>query len=59
MACSKALMKEGNERLRGGGHRIKFIDFRFERTKTAGVMKEEGKTFHGLQVLAMDDDCVR
>ena len=37
--------------------RIKFIDLRFERWQVVGFRKEEeGKTFHKLHVLGMNDD---
>ena len=49
--------KEESERLTGEGDRIKFIDRRFERWQVADLGKEEeGKTFHKLNALEMNDD---
>ena len=48
--------KEESERLRGNRDQIKFIDLGFERWQVVGFRKEEGKTFHKLHVLEMNDD---
>ena len=49
--------KEESERLRGERDQIKFIDLGFERWQAGRFKKqEEGKTFHKLHVLGMNDD---
>ena len=49
--------KEESERLRGERDHIKFINLRFEGWQVVGFGKEEeGKTFHKLHVLGMNDD---
>ena len=35
---------------------MKFIDLRFERCQVVRFRKQEGKTFHQLHVLGMNDD---
>ena len=48
--------KEESERLRGERDQIKFIDLRFERWQVLRFRKaKEGKTFHKLHVLEMND----
>ena len=49
--------EEESERLRGEGDEINY--FRFERRQVVGFRKakqQEGKTFHKLHVLGMNDD---
>ena len=46
--------KEGSERLRGEGNKIKSIDLRLERGQVGG--KGEGQMFHKLHTLGMNDD---
>ena len=49
--------EERSESLRGERDQIKFIDLGFERWQVVGLGKqEEGKTFHKLHVLGMNDD---
>ena len=49
--------KEKIERLRGEKDQIKFIDLGFERWQVVRFRKQdEGKTFHKLHVLGMNDD---
>ena len=49
--------KEESERLRGERDQIKFTDLGFERWQVPTFRKqEEGKTFHKLHVLGMNDD---
>ena len=49
--------KEESERLRGERDQIKFIDLRFERWQAVRFRnEEEGKTFHRLHVLGMNND---
>ena len=53
--------KEESEQLRGQRDKIKFIDLRFERWQVVRFRKargrqEEGKTFHKLHVLGMNND---
>ena len=48
--------KEKRERLRGERDQIKFIDLGFERWQVVRFREqEEGKTFHKLHVLRMND----
>ena len=47
---------EESEKLKGEGNNIKFIDLRFERVEIVGFGKEEGKMFHRLHVLGINDD---
>ena len=54
---SQQWKKEGSERLREERDQIKFIDLGFERWQVVRFRKqEEGKTFHKLHVLGMNDD---
>ena len=49
--------KEGSKWLRGERDQITYIDHRFERWQVVRFRKqEEGKTFHKLHVLGMNDD---
>ena len=49
--------KEERKQLRGERYKIKFIDLRFEDGKLSDSGKqEEGKTFHKLHVIWMNDD---
>ena len=49
--------KEESERRRGERYQFRFIDLRFERGSVVGSGKqEEGKTFHKLHVLGMNED---
>ena len=49
--------REESEQLRGARDKIKFIDIRFERWQIVGLRKEEeGKTFHKLHILGMNDE---
>ena len=49
--------KEKSEQLRGERGHIKLIDLRFERWQVVGFRKqEEGKAFHKLHALGMNDD---
>ena len=53
----KQRKKVESERLIGEGDNIKFIDLRFERWQVVDSGKqEEGKTFHKLHVLGMNND---
>ena len=48
--------KEESEKLRGDGDQINFIYLRFERCQIVGFGKGEGKTFHKLLALGINDD---
>ena len=51
--------KEESEQLRGARDQMKLIDLKFERWHVVGFRKagkQEGKTFHKLHVLGMNDD---
>ena len=48
--------KEERERLRGEGDKIKITDLKFERWQVKDSGMQEGKTFHKLHILGMNED---